>query len=93
MKFAVGDRVICIRPEWGVQVGEVGTVVKAWSGNSLTDTGVRWDNYDDIRHDCDGLCDRGHGLWFYPSKMERLDVAENEDLGDICFDELTSLLF
>lgn len=94
-KFREGDRVICISPKWGVEIGELGTVCYAEliHSGSLFDLGICWDKEDECRHDCDGHCDKHHGLWYYPSDLSIFEIPENEEIGDMGADALMSLLF
>lgn len=58
--FKIGDRVRYIwNTNTGIRTGEVGTVIKIWSDNVTL--GVDWDEYNRGRHNCDGLCESGHG--------------------------------
>lgn len=62
--FNVGDRVVCAYGyQGGVVEGETGTVVEIFDWG----VGVCWDTYSEIRHECGGKCETGHG-WNVVSK-------------------------
>lgn len=83
----VGDRVVCTRPyQGGVEPGEAGIVI----GIQYDLVYIRWDEYSSIRHNCDGLCERGHG-WNVPLnriKPERCDV----DFGELPILDIMELI-
>lgn len=64
-EYRVGDRVLVLhRPnEWCN-----GTVVGIGSGGLA----VCHDEYNDRFHDCDGLCEYGHGYWYFAPNLVRL---------------------
>lgn len=80
MVFFAGDRVVCTvdRPDSNkyILAGDTGTVLLDNDGNSAIWVSVRWDKASPRNHDCDGLCEYGHG-WKVPNKYLRL---EKEDL-------------
>lgn len=61
----VGDRIEVLSDAFWASEGERGTVVEV-SGM----IGINFDTYDPRRHDCDGLCENGHGFWYYPDELE-----------------------
>lgn len=79
MKLKAGDRVRIVRDKKSVGRVldiDIGTVqYRSPSSNCY----VRWDRFDDRKHDNMGRCEKGHG-WML-SEVD-LELAEPKDLGD-----------
>jgi len=68
-KFAPGDRVVYTYSRSGmVKYGEEGTVVCIDNGCSI---GVCWDKVDWRKHNCGGLCEKGHGYWVVSTDLRK----------------------
>lgn len=88
IQYKVGDRVRCIKPAFGVKLGELGTVCYA----GTADIGVRWDIKNQFqRHNCGGRCEDGHSLWHYPSHVEPY-IEEQCELGEIISDAIAAFV-
>lgn len=78
MGFCVGDRVQSTIEDFpGLEKGEYGTVIK------ILDTGdayIRWDEYNENRHDGYGDIPNGHG-WFVGKKW--LKHIPPNDFGEL----------
>lgn len=76
MDFQVGDRVRCIKdsPEGNTEIyiGSEGTVIAMLSGwkDYLK---IQWDTPTGRGHDCDGLCEWGHGWNVRRNYVELID--------------------
>ena len=69
-KFAPGDRVVyTYSGSHMVSRGETGTVVCIDNGCSI---GVCWDKEDWRKHNCGGLCERGHGYWVVSIELQKI---------------------
>ena len=77
MSFQLGDRVVCIKQDGNVMVGETGTYVH--KKNYPPDYGIMWDKRHDDRHTCSHYCEDEHGYYVDEDCIE-LEVAQ--DLGD-----------
>ena len=78
MDLMPGDRVISLIDDFpGLELGECGTYVGTdVYGNYLN---IRWDKFNDKRHDGDGEVETGHG-WFVDRSSVQCVV---EDLGEL----------
>lgn len=84
MGFQVGDRVISLVGDFpGLEEGELGTIVEF---DDFGEPIIRWDRYNDVRHNADGVVTSGHG-WFVDRCM--ICHVEPPDLGE--FPENNSL--
>lgn len=85
--FKVGDRVKMIKDYSGVSSGELGVIQHIHgNGRGLCDLYVRWDTYYGVRHDNDGLCEKGHGWMVGYEDVELIETPE--DLGEILIPEI-----
>lgn len=85
--FKVGDRVKMISSYSGVSSGELGEIQRiSGTGLGLCDLYVRWDSHNGIRHDNDGLCEKGHGWMVSYEDVELIETPE--DLGEILIPEI-----
>lgn len=79
MVFFAGDRVVCTinRTDRNKDIlaGDTGTVLLDNDGNSAIWVSVRWDKESSRNHNCDGLCEYGHG-WKVPNKCLRLEKED-----------------
>lgn len=86
-RYNIGDRVKCIAEYPGLSIGDLGTYLgenKGWG-----DASIRWDKRDDAKHDCNGLCEYGHG-WFVP--FNKIAQDRPIDLGELpLFDTSTAI--
>lgn len=86
MKFVLGDRVqynddYLLYEEMR---GETGTVLDEMDTGEVA---VRWDRYDEERHDCGGRCETGYG-WYVP-KLELIFLYDIEDnIGNVHLEEV-----
>ena len=78
MDFRVGDRVqSTIKDSPGLEEGEYGTVIKILNTG---DAYIRWDEYNENRHDGYGDIPNGHG-WFVGKRW--LKHVPPGDLGEL----------
>ena len=62
MRYKKGQRVVCIEDWDWLEVHDTGTVLSE-VGEHEHWIPVGWDKESDDLHDCNGLCEDGHG-WF-----------------------------
>lgn len=80
MGFNIGDRVrSLIGDEGGLYKGETGTVIDV-QGDGIPI--VRWDEFNPVRHNADGITDQGHGWFIFRYDAVEL-VEEADDLGEL----------
>lgn len=101
MKFReleVGDRVVLVSPHVNdsIPVGSRGTVIEIGlnGDGSLSYIGVAFDKYLGL-HSCEGMCEKGHGYWFFYSEenlFEREESVEEVSLQFATPEEILAFL-
>jgi len=72
--YRVGDRVRVINGFGAFEIGETGTVVR--DNTNTNSVGVRFDEYNNNRHDCVLLCKEGYGWFLLDKWVEMLNKNE-----------------
>ena len=81
MDFELGDHVVCVVSYGNVEVGETGTLVVF--EDYAPEYGVRWDNKNDRRHNCQGHCENKHGWYVNRRNIKKVTAP---DLGEFVYD-------
>lgn len=88
--FRIGDRVTLCVPEdmdKGVVLGDTGTVVDF---DGVSRVGVRWDEFDERKHNCSCHCEDGYGWYVRPADLSH--IAPESEAFDMEDDSLMDLL-
>lgn len=88
MDLRIGDRVVCVVSHGNVHVGEAGTLVHF--EEISPSYGVRWDEENERRHNCQGHCEKKHG-WYVNRRNIKIEAAQ--DLGEFLYNNPLSDLF
>ena len=73
MDFKLGERIIAIGGAWKGERGVIIRTPKRWQSIA-----VRFDKSDPQKHNCEGLCENGHG-WFAEHHHIKSDKLNWED--------------
>lgn len=82
MTFKIGDRVRPIFERDGQDFSDETGVVVALDYESVLPIGVRFDNFNPVRHSLGGHCENGYGWWYHKRDLclTRVDTIGVDEL-------------